>query len=321
MPFEATTDDMINEILAWYNGYSWDGKTKLLNPYSLLQLLSTKDFSTFWFQTGTPTLLINLVKNNHIYFNLFQKNLSITYNMNSLDIGNFSVKSLMFQTGYLTVNYIKRINKTKHYFLTFPNHEVRSAFFAYLLADITSFNNHNALWMKAEELRQALIQQDAEKASLAFSVLLGTIPWRTRVPAEDYYHTIFFIALGLIGQPLQVEAPTGEGVIDAVLDASGTNLLVIEMKRVKLPGQSDTVNGESEVLITGEQTFEFMDPKPNENELDKINKLLDDGVAQAFEQINSKKYTDKYQLMGRKITKVAMVVCKRTYVRVVFNNN
>jgi hypothetical protein len=199
MQVEATTDDLINEILAWYNGYSWDGKTKLLNPFSLIKLLDTKDFSNFWFETGSPSFLMNIVKNNRTYFKLFQKDQAITANINVLDIGNFSAQSLMFQTGYLTVNYIKRINKTKNYFLTFPNHEVRSSFFAYLLADITSCNSHYELWIKAEELRAALIQQDAEKASLAFSIFLGTIPWSKDVQADGYYHTIFFMALGLIG--------------------------------------------------------------------------------------------------------------------------
>ncbi|MDR1609069.1 MAG: PD-(D/E)XK nuclease domain-containing protein [Deltaproteobacteria bacterium] len=305
---KATTDDLINEILAFYSGYSWDGKTKLLNPFSIIKLLGAKDFSNFWFETGSPSFLMNLVKNNRAYFNLFQKDQAITADMNALDIGKFSIKSLMFQTGYLTVNYIKRIHKTKNYFLTFPNHEVRSSFFAYLLADITSFDNYQELWMKGEELREALIQEDPAKASLAFSILLGTIPWPTRFQAEDYYRTIFFMALGLIGQPLQVQIPSGDGLIDAVLDAPGGHILVIEMKWVKLPGSSDKVTGA------------VLDPKPTEDELAKINKLLDDGAIQAFEQINSWKYTDKDQLIGRKITKIAMVVCQRTYARVIFNN-
>jgi hypothetical protein len=94
MPVDATTDDLINEILAWYNGYSWDGKTKLLNPFSLIKVLDTKDFSNFWFETGTPSFIINLVKNNSLYFNLFQNNQYIAANTNSLDIGNFSTESL-----------------------------------------------------------------------------------------------------------------------------------------------------------------------------------------------------------------------------------
>ncbi|MDR1567071.1 MAG: hypothetical protein LBS33_00050 [Streptococcaceae bacterium] len=75
-----------------------------------------------------------------------------------------------------------------------------------------------------------------------------------------------------------------------------------------------------DVFNTGEQTSEAEEPKPTEEELTEINKLLDDGIVQAFEQINSRKYTDKYQVIDIKITKIAMAVCKRTYVRVVFNN-
>jgi hypothetical protein len=81
------------------------------------------------------------------------------------------------------------------------------------------------------------------------------------------------------------------------------------MKRLKLPCKSDIVNDEAEVLITGEQTSEVVGPKPTEGELAKINKIIDDSVVQPFEQINSGKYTDKYQLIGRRTTKIAKTVC------------
>jgi hypothetical protein len=89
-----------------------------------------------------------LIKKNNQYLNIVKNKQSITSGLNILEIGNFSAVPLMFQTGYLTVDYIKRINKTKNYFLYFPNHEVRSSFFTYLLSDITAYDDHNDIWTK-----------------------------------------------------------------------------------------------------------------------------------------------------------------------------
>jgi hypothetical protein len=171
---------------------------------------------------------------------------------------------------------------------------------------------------KNENFREALLQQDAEKASLTFCILLSSIPWPMHVQAEGYYHTIFFLTLALIGQPLQVEESGGDGDVDAVLDVPGGNILVIEMKHLKLPKKSGK---EHPIATAGDVTSESDDhTPPTDDELFNINKLLDEGVKEALAQINNKKYVEKYQGIGRKITKVAIAVCKRTYVRVVFED-
>jgi hypothetical protein len=316
---ETTTNDLISLIKYWYDGYSWDGTDRVFNPYSVLSFFEKKKFGTFWFASGTPTFLYKLVKENKFYFNLFN-DIELEYYENSIDIGSFYPIPLMFQTGYLTVSEVKYEDDNETFILTFPNREVRTAFFSGLMADEFSFRQSSTFKKLANRLSKALIAKNREDAEKYFEGLLTSIPYNIHLSAENYYLTIFFLTLAIIGQPLEIQQLTGDGIIDAVFDIPGSDLLVIEMKHMKFPKKPKKVVDVAPVSTSDESPLAAMEPEPTKEELAKINQLLDEGVKKAFNQINEKKYDIKYQVTGRKITKVAMVVCKRTYVRVVFED-
>lgn len=62
-----TLPDLLTEIRTWYNGYSWDGLTTLYNPFSFMSFIDSRDFRNFWFETGTPTFLLELMKENRLF--------------------------------------------------------------------------------------------------------------------------------------------------------------------------------------------------------------------------------------------------------------
>ncbi|HLP46263.1 MAG TPA: AAA family ATPase [Candidatus Kapabacteria bacterium] len=127
-------NQLAHDIKNWYNGYSWDGENFVYNPFSILNLFAEKSFENFWFTSGTPTFLIQLIRRKKSEITEFE-NLTVgSYTFDSYDIENIDIAALLFQTGYLTIKEItsQGITKVKAYHLSYPNKEVRDSFLTYL---------------------------------------------------------------------------------------------------------------------------------------------------------------------------------------------
>lgn len=117
-------------IKNWYNGYRFGAETpSVYNPFSLMNALEAQAFKNFWFQSGTPTFLINELKKEYrrTEFKIFDpENFETTENsLGIFDIGAAPLEVLMFQTGYLTITSYD--HETNLYKLGFPNQEVKIA--------------------------------------------------------------------------------------------------------------------------------------------------------------------------------------------------
>ena len=127
--FAAHCEGLDREMIRrWYNGYSWGGE-RVYNPFDLLLLLQNRQFNPWWFQTGDPSLLIKL----------FREQPRALYDLDSFWIGSelregidpdsMGLETVLFQTGYLTVKELENIpGQEVRYRLGFPNVEVRSSF-------------------------------------------------------------------------------------------------------------------------------------------------------------------------------------------------
>jgi len=130
-------DSIHNGILDWYDGYSWDGNTRLINPFSLLSFFLQNRFSGFWYSSGTPTFLIKLIKENPSSF-LSLGDLELSErSLDTFDIHKMSIVPLLFQTGYLTVDERRFRGDSESYVLRMPNLEVREAFYLGIIAEFT----------------------------------------------------------------------------------------------------------------------------------------------------------------------------------------
>lgn len=118
----------LKALKEWYNGYSWDGKTFVYNPFSLLNFFADHRFGNFWFATGTPTFLVEHIRNHGLSpMDLEQREFLETFfdrfTMEQLDLYN-----LLFQTGYLTIKSTRYDDFELRYRLGYPNREVQQAF-------------------------------------------------------------------------------------------------------------------------------------------------------------------------------------------------
>ena len=184
-------------MLAWYDGYSWNGKTRLLNPFSLLGFLDFKKIESFWYVSGTPKFLIDLIKKKPESF-LSLKNLKIRERiLDIFDIRRMEIGSLLFQTGYLTVKEIIYENGTPYYILEMPNLEVREAFNLQIIAEFTETRDFFTE-TSYQRLRESLKTGDLQKMRDILRGLFASIPYELHVNLEAYYHSIFYAVMSVL---------------------------------------------------------------------------------------------------------------------------
>ena len=112
-----------DELRKWYNGYSWGGKVKLYNPFSLLSHFKSGSFQAFWYETGTPSFLLKALRERG-QFNVRGIQAYRT-RLLSFDVSALDPIGLLFQTGYLTIIDVEEQDSL--YRLDFPNLEVRQS--------------------------------------------------------------------------------------------------------------------------------------------------------------------------------------------------
>lgn len=103
--YNASRVDVIEQIKFWYDGYSWDGINRVYVPFSTLVFMTQQTFANHWFATATPTFLIKLLHQNQIPAFTLEKVTADNKLLDSADVDNVSVYSLLFQTGAVTPGY------------------------------------------------------------------------------------------------------------------------------------------------------------------------------------------------------------------------
>jgi Holliday junction resolvase-like predicted endonuclease len=223
-----THKELLNNIRRWYNGYSWDGKTSVYNPFGTLLFLDEKSFQSFWFRTGTPTFLIELLKErNDVESFLLPVQTDESF-LSGYDPERLETLPLLFQTGYLTIKEITMENEGAIYQLEPPNLEVRKAFINHL------FKSYAEVPMEAmKRLQDNMCRQiktcDSEGLERSLRAMIARVPYQLHVENEKYYHSLLLVWLYFLGFKVQGEVSTNIGRIDAVWKLSEM-IVVAEVK-------------------------------------------------------------------------------------------
>ena len=215
--FSMPLPELMPHIREWYNGFSFDGINRLYNPFSILKLFTEYEFRNYWFATGTPTFLINLIKQQKQLPEAFEHLKTNDLIGSTEQIENFPLIPLLYQTGYLTIEKKGRDGLRPYYYLDYPNEEVRHSFLSYIAA---AFKNKHEIELQPETfaLRDALLEENIDLFFQNFQSFLSDIPARLHIPQEAYYHSLVYLILRLVGFKLLLEKETDKGRIDAVLE-------------------------------------------------------------------------------------------------------
>ena len=208
-----TKEVFLNEIKSWYNGYTWDLKTKMYNPFSLLLFFSNNgNFENYWFQTGAPYFLIKELRNRRIFQVEDVKTTAAV--LTAFDVQHLDTTCLLFQTGYLTLK--SRNERTGIYTLNYPNKEVRHSLTQYLMASYRE--RSEAALPNVVDFLEALESNDIPQAILHVNTIFSTIPaelWQKE--NEHFYHALIHLTFVLLGAYVQSEINSSNGRCDAVL--------------------------------------------------------------------------------------------------------
>ena len=183
-------------IREWYNGYSWGGKRKVYNPFDVLLLFAEREFSAWWFETGTPTFLTKLLTEHCVAADRLDGLHASKALLSTFDVGRIAPEALLFQTGYLTIGGRERTDCGIDYFrLVYPNQEVRQSLNLSLLDHITGDPSRRE--QQSKILPRLLRTGDMGGLEAWFRALFAGIPyhWHSRntiADYEGYYASVFY---------------------------------------------------------------------------------------------------------------------------------
>lgn len=222
-----TKEEAYRELKCRYDGYHFcENSEGLYNPFSLLWTLSENKYGSYWFSTGTPTYLVELLKKSDFHLEEFS-NLEVSQDeLDSIHQADINPIPVLFQSGYLT---IKDVNKEFDlYRLDFPNEEVREGFVKFLLPYYVYCrqNQHKTIISK---FVMALRNGDADLFMQLMQSLMAGTPYELIRELENHYQNVMFIITKLMGFYVQAEYRTSHGRIDLMI---GTDkyVYIIELK-------------------------------------------------------------------------------------------
>ena len=234
--FEAYLSDVdLKKVQSWYDGYNFLG-SNVYNPYDILLFLSEKRYQCYWFETGTPSFLLGLIKQNKYFLpDLNTVQLSDTQ-MGEFDIHNIELEVLLYQAGYLTIKNSVGVAGRTFYALQIPNKEVDIGFNDYLLrmffAHGADAGSTSRLSMK---IFNALDTGQPELLENAFYSFFAGIPhqWYIKnniAEYEGYYCSVFYAFFAALGLTMKAEENTNKGRIDfTIIMEKGIYIFEIKM--------------------------------------------------------------------------------------------
>jgi hypothetical protein len=208
--------DEVRELLRVnYDGYHFcEDSVGIYNPFSLLCTFQSNKIKSYWFETGTPSYLVYLLKRHN--FNLEKMTTAEVDEdvLNSVDSQSKNPIPVIYQSGYLTIKDFEP--EFGLYTLGFPNKEVENGFLKFLLPNYASIDNTQAAFFVTnfvKEIRAGKVDDFFKRLSSLFA----DTPYELVKDLENHYQNVLFIVTKLMGFYVKAEYHTSGGRIDIVL--------------------------------------------------------------------------------------------------------
>ena len=224
--------DLLEKMRFWYNGYRFeiDAQT-VYNPVSVNSFLDEKKFTNFWFETGTPTFLVNHLKEHGVF--LFHNEAVSSYSFNSFNIENLDTWGLLFQTGYLTIKGIEE-DDDDAYYLGYPNYEVEKSMITCMLEGFSGLSLGAGVPL-SRRLEKAFINNDIDAAISVLKTIFKNIPYQIyEQNKEAFFHAAVYLFFTYMGFRVHSEVSLSDGRCDTLLETK-THFFIMEFKLDKKP--------------------------------------------------------------------------------------
>ena len=220
-------EEVIMSLKRQYDGYhfTWPSPD-IYNPFSLLNSVQDCMFKSYWFESGTPTFLIEKLKEFHVLPSMLKSNSVIASDFDAPTENMSSIMPLLYQSGYFTIKDYDEMGDI--YTLDLPNNEIRIGLMHSLLPNYIQKDSYKGNTTVAEMYR-ALYNEDLDGMLRLLQTYLLTIPQCDNTNYEGHYQQLLYVIFSLLGRYVDVEVRTSNGRVDMVMN-SGKALYLFELK-------------------------------------------------------------------------------------------
>ena len=237
-------DKMLEELKKRYDGYKFSvlGES-VYNPFSILNTLNSGELKNYWFATGTPTFLVNYLKD--AYYNVPDLDGNVEINETGIELYRADAKNplpILFQSGYLTIK--EYIEDANIYRLGFPNDEVRYGFLENLVPAYSSLRPDEtgvSIWKFVEDIRAGNVDEFMERMqAIIAGVPYDNLPKDKLKLREQNYQTAVYLIFKLMGQFVQTEIHCAKGRADCVVHTKDS-IYIFEFKLMSAGSADDAI--------------------------------------------------------------------------------
>ena len=224
---EITREEAIAGLKQQYDGYhfTWPSPD-IFNPYSLLNAFQDHDYTNYWFSSGTPTYLIEMLRKFHVVPSDMNKMQVLASNFDAPTENMESITPLLYQSGYVTIKDFNRA--TRLYTLDIPNNEIRVGLMESLLPNYVE-RRAEAGNTTIAKMYLALLNDDLDEMFRLLQSYLLTVPYCDNANSEGHYQQLLYVIFSLFGRYVEVEVHTPTGRVDIVMKTDKA-LYLFELK-------------------------------------------------------------------------------------------
>jgi len=222
-----------DRLKRWYNGYNFLGEP-VYNPFDILLFIRKGQmYRNYWFETGNPSFLLKLLQRRQTFLPALEGIEASEEILDSFDIERIDPVTLLFQTGYLTIDQARQAFDQWLFKLRVPNQEVRQALANHLVDAYTArLPSERLNWQKA--IYDPLTQGDVAGLIAAIQRLFAGIPWRNFTgndlpEAEGYYASVLYAFFASLNAEIIPEDVSNQGQVDLTIKLADY-IYVIEIK-------------------------------------------------------------------------------------------
>lgn len=223
---------VIDKLLYHYDGYHFaEDSEGVLNPFSLLSAMNNRKFNNYWFSTGTPTFLVNIMRKFHTDLTEIDGSKAMQEDFDAPTENMHNVLPLFYQSGYLT---IKDYNpRSGMYTLGYPNEEVKVGLMRILIPFYVQSDPvpaSNACW----DISEALMDGDIDKALAAARSYFASIPYQENTlkdapTTEGHFTAMLYVMFSFLNRYVYSQVRNAKGRLD-ILIKTDTTIYVMELK-------------------------------------------------------------------------------------------
>ena len=221
-------EQLLEKLKSYYDGYhfTWPSPD-IYNPFSLVCAFADRKIGSYWFGSGTPTYLIEMLRKFHVAPSQIGGGTAMAADFDAPTERMTGITPLLYQSGYIT---IKEYDQDADIFtLNIPNKEVRIGLMRSHLPYYVSAGRSIEASTTIARIYLALRDEDLDGAFRLLQTFLGTVPYTDNIDYEGHYQQMLYIIFSLLGYYVDVEVRTPRGRVDMVM-RTATTLYVVEVK-------------------------------------------------------------------------------------------